>query len=77
MIEFLDFYPTIASYCGLEGIPEYLEGMDFGMILEDPGKSYRHHVNTIIRIEYNNLSGEEKYDSLKTVLRDLIDRTAI
>jgi iduronate 2-sulfatase len=109
MVEFVDFYPTLANYCNLEGIPEYLEGKDFGVVLKDPGRSFRDHVNIIIKrgdflgrsvktrewrytewddgnrgielydqlndpLEYNNLSGEACYDSLKAVLKSLIIR---
>ncbi len=49
MIEFLDFYPTLTNYCGLDSIPDHLEGMDFGSVLKDPESSFRDHVNSIIR----------------------------
>ena len=107
MVEFLDFYPTLANYCKLDSIPDYLEGMDFGTVLKDPGSSFRDHVNSIIKrgdfmgrtvktrewrytewddgkrgnelydqlndpLEYNNLSGDPAYDSLKAVMKSLI-----
>jgi uncharacterized sulfatase len=46
-VEFLDLYPTLASYFGLEGIPEYLEGESFEKILQEPDTSFRDHVNTL------------------------------
>jgi len=49
MVEFLDFYPTIASYCNLEGIPEYLEGKSFEEIISNPDESFRDHVSIITR----------------------------
>ncbi len=47
LVEFLDFYPTIASYFKLEGIPEYLEGKSFENILQNPEASFRDQVNII------------------------------
>jgi uncharacterized sulfatase len=47
LVEFLDFYPTIASYFKLEGIPEYLEGKSFENILQNPNAAFRDHVNII------------------------------
>jgi len=49
MVEFLDFYPTIASFCNLEGIPEYLEGKSFEEIISNPDASFRDHVSIITR----------------------------
>lgn len=48
-VEFLDFYPTLASYFNLEGIPEYLEGKSFENILKNPDASFRDHVNILTR----------------------------
>jgi len=107
MVEFLDFYPTLANYCRLDSIPDYLQGKDFSKVLEDPESSFRDHVNSIIKrgsfigrtvktrewryiewddgkrgrelynqlsdpLEYNNLSGDPAYDSIKTALQSLI-----
>ncbi|MBA7593080.1 hypothetical protein ES708_35290 [subsurface metagenome] len=107
MVEFLDFYPTLASYFELKGIPEYLEGKSFENILKNPDASFRDHVNIIVRrngfigrsvktrewrytewddgnkgtelydqlndpLEYNNLSGQEGYDSIKKQMQKLI-----
>jgi len=47
LVEFLDFYPTLASYFKLEGIPEYLEGKSFENILQNPEASFRDQVNII------------------------------
>ena len=47
LVEFLDFYPTIASFFKLEGIPEYLEGKSFENILQNPEASFRDQVNII------------------------------
>jgi len=106
-VEFLDFYPTLASYFNLEGIPEYLEGKSFENIFRNPDTSFRDHVNILTRrgdfigrsvktkewrytewddgkmgselydqvndpLEYNNLSTEEGYDSVKEHLKTLI-----
>ncbi|MFC2116136.1 sulfatase [Bacteroidota bacterium] len=60
MVEFLDFYPTISSYCGLNGIPEYLEGKSFENLLRNPDASFRDHVNI------STLRGEFKGRSVKT-----------
>jgi iduronate 2-sulfatase len=45
MVEFVDLYPTIASFCKLNGIPGYLEGESFENVIRDPGISFRDHVN--------------------------------
>ncbi len=49
MVEFLDFYPTLANYCKLDSIPDYLQGKDFSDVLRNPGNSFRDHVNAIIK----------------------------
>jgi uncharacterized sulfatase len=45
MVEFLDFYPTLASVFHLEGIPDYLEGESFEKVIQDPDASFREYVN--------------------------------
>lgn len=107
MVEFIDFYPTLASCCNLEGVPEYLEGESFEEILRNPAEPFRDHVSIITRrggfigrsvktrewrytewdggargtelydeindpLEYNNLSSEEGYDSIKQRMKELI-----
>jgi len=49
MVEFLDLYPTLASYCKLKGIPEYLEGESFENVIRNPDASSRDYVNMIVR----------------------------
>jgi len=48
MVEFLDFYPTLASMFDLEGTPAYLEGESFEEVLEHPETSFRDHVTTVM-----------------------------
>ena len=38
IVELLDLYPTLASLCGLEGIPEDLDGDDITPLLRDASK---------------------------------------
>ena len=47
MVEFLDFYPTLASIFELEGVPGYLEGKSFEKLFENPETSFRDHVNIL------------------------------
>jgi arylsulfatase A-like enzyme len=49
MSEFIDLYPTIADVCGLKNVPDYLEGMSFRNVLENPLTSFRNVVYAIIR----------------------------
>ena len=48
MIEFIDLYPTLATYCGLDNIPDYLEGKDFGAVLKNPEASFREFVTKVV-----------------------------
>ncbi|MHC4174460.1 MAG: hypothetical protein ACYTBX_08070 [Planctomycetota bacterium] len=39
IVEFVDFFPTLAGLCGLTGTPEDLEGVSFRMLLAVSGIS--------------------------------------
>jgi uncharacterized sulfatase len=49
MIEFIDIYPTLADYAGLDSVPDYLEGKSFTDVLKDPSLPFRSEVHAIIR----------------------------
>ncbi|MCK4921003.1 MAG: sulfatase [Bacteroidales bacterium] len=49
MMEFIDFYPTLADVCELENIPDYLEGESFKKVLENPELPFREFTNVIVR----------------------------
>ena len=109
MIEFVDFYPTLADICQLKNVPDYLEGESFRKVLENPLTSFRDVVYAIIRrgemmgktvktkdwryiewgdgkkgtelynehadpLEYNNLSGNKKYDNVQGMMKKLLDQ---
>ena len=41
VVEFVDFYPTLADLCGLTGTPEDLEGISFRALLSDPALPWK------------------------------------
>ncbi len=49
MFEFIDIYPTLADFCELRGVPEYLEGESFANILENPLQEFRSAVQATTR----------------------------
>lgn len=49
MVEFIDLYPTLADACNLNDVPDYLEGISFKNVLENPLTSHRDFVYAIIR----------------------------
>jgi uncharacterized sulfatase len=49
MFEFIDIYPTLAELCDLEGTPDYLEGLSFASLIQDPSQSFRSEVRAIVR----------------------------
>jgi len=49
MIEFIDIYPTLASICELNNIPNYLEGQNFSTIINNPESEFRSEVRAIVR----------------------------
>ena len=49
MFEYIDIYPTLAEFVGLENIPDNLEGKSFSKILEDPSLPFRSEVRAIVR----------------------------
>jgi len=49
MFEFIDIYPTLAEYAGLDNIPEYLEGESFAAVLKDPSLSFKTEVRAVVR----------------------------
>lgn len=48
MIEFIDIYPTLAELCDLQSVPDYLEGLSFAGIIDEPSKSFRPEVRAIV-----------------------------
>jgi len=41
IVEFVDFFPTLADLCGLAGAPEDLEGISFRALLNDPATPWK------------------------------------
>ena len=41
IVEFVDFFPTLADLCGLTGAPEDLEGISFQALLNDPATPWK------------------------------------
>ena len=49
MFEFIDIYPTLADLCGLEQIPDHLEGKSFASVVSDPSLPFRSEVRAMTR----------------------------
>jgi len=48
MFEFVDIYPTLAEFAGLDSIPGHLEGMSFADVIKDPSLSFRTEVRAVV-----------------------------
>ncbi len=49
MFEFIDIYPTLAEVMQLKNTPDYLEGLSFTSVLNDPTLPFRSEVRAITR----------------------------
>lgn len=49
IVEFVDIYPTIATICGLKGIPTHLSGKSLQPVLAEPEKDFGYVAYTSLR----------------------------
>jgi iduronate 2-sulfatase len=49
MFEFIDIYPTLAELFELKNTPEYLEGLSFANVIQNPSETFRSEVRAITR----------------------------
>jgi arylsulfatase A-like enzyme len=61
LVEFIDFYPTLADICSLKNIPEYLDGRSFKEVIYKPSLPFRNYVSIILK--RNDVTGR----SVKTL----------
>lgn len=49
MFEFIDIYPTLAELMNLENTPDYLEGLSFAPVVENPEKSFKNEIYAVTK----------------------------
>ncbi len=48
MFEFVDIYPTLAEFAGLDSVPSHLEGESFAEVIADPSLPFRSEVRAVV-----------------------------